>query len=537
MRPTCRRRARSTRLYAARRTTQRAGRCRRRARTGFRVWAPTARSAALCLYDNGTRRSHGPCAAAARCQRPASGPPPCLADLSGKYYTYLVDVFVPGTGIVRNRVTDPYSIGLTTDSKRSYIADLDAPALKPAGWDAAPRPAPLAAQTDMSIYELHVRDFSIGDGRCRRRIAASTSPSPTPSRNGMRHLRALGEAGLTDVHLLPVFDIATIPEARLHDAHRSRSRAGQRCATSRGDGAGRARLLQLGLRPVSLQRARRQLRHRRGRCRRAHPRVPRDGDGAARRRPARGHGRGLQPHHRVGTARALGARPHRARLLPAPGCERQSRTLDLLRQHRHRTSDDGEADDRFGRAVGEALPHRFVPLRPDGPPAARSDGGRAAARGCRGGTPHQPDRRRLELRRDRRRQALRAGLAALAQRFGHRHLQRPRARRAARRRLLRQRRRRHHGAGLPQRPVLRAQCLARRQAHAQPTCCALPISRASASPARCAITGCTTADGSEKALSRDRLQGSARRLRGAARRSRQLRREPRQPDPVRHQRR
>jgi hypothetical protein len=30
-------------------------------------------------------------------------------DRRGGYYTYLVDVFVPGTGIVRNRVTDPYS--------------------------------------------------------------------------------------------------------------------------------------------------------------------------------------------------------------------------------------------------------------------------------------------------------------------------------------------------------------------------------------------------------------------------------------------
>ena len=29
----------------------------------------------------------------------------------------------------------------------------------------------------------------------------------------MRHLRALAEAGLTDVHLLPVFDFATVPEA------------------------------------------------------------------------------------------------------------------------------------------------------------------------------------------------------------------------------------------------------------------------------------------------------------------------------------
>ena len=31
--------------------------------------------------------------------------------------------------------------------------------------------------------------------------------------NGMRHLAALSATGLTDVHLLPVFDFATVPEA------------------------------------------------------------------------------------------------------------------------------------------------------------------------------------------------------------------------------------------------------------------------------------------------------------------------------------
>src|SRR5690606_11384375 len=30
--------------------------------------------------------------------------------------------------------------------------------------------------------------------------------------HGMRHLKALAEAGLTDIHLLPVFDFATVPE-------------------------------------------------------------------------------------------------------------------------------------------------------------------------------------------------------------------------------------------------------------------------------------------------------------------------------------
>ena len=62
-------------------------------------------------------------------------------DLSGKYYRYAVDVIADGVGLVRNAVTDPYSVSLTTDSKRSYIANLAAPYLKPAGWDGAKPPA------------------------------------------------------------------------------------------------------------------------------------------------------------------------------------------------------------------------------------------------------------------------------------------------------------------------------------------------------------------------------------------------------------
>ncbi|HWS77723.1 MAG TPA: alpha-1,6-glucosidase domain-containing protein, partial [Thermomonas sp.] len=112
-----------------------------------------------------------------------------------------------------NRVTDPYSVSLTTDSARSYIADLGDPALKPAGWDQAKRPPAAAANTEMAIYELHVRDFSIGDASVpqvnRGKYLAFTDTESA----GMRHLRALGEAGITDIHLLPVFDIATIPES------------------------------------------------------------------------------------------------------------------------------------------------------------------------------------------------------------------------------------------------------------------------------------------------------------------------------------
>jgi pullulanase len=110
-------------------------------------------------------------------------------------------------------------------------------------------------------------------------------------------------------------------------------------------------------------------------------------------------------------------------------------------------------------AVVWARDHRIdLPLRPDGPPAARGDGAAAARRECRGRPPHPPDRRRLELRRGGQRRALRAGLAAVAQRQRHRHLQRPRARRRARRQRRRQRRvDQIQQPGLRQRPALRPQ--------------------------------------------------------------------------------
>ncbi len=180
--------------------------------TGFKVWAPTARAVSLCLYPTGRSKAieQQPMRRDATTglwstQRPG--------DLSGSYYAYLVDVFVPGVGTVRNRVTDPYSVSLSVDSKRSYIADLGAGALKPDGWDATPFPNKVKTQTDMSIYELHVRDFSINDASVAAAHRGKYLAFTERDSRGMRHLRALSDAGLTDVHLLPVFDFATVPES------------------------------------------------------------------------------------------------------------------------------------------------------------------------------------------------------------------------------------------------------------------------------------------------------------------------------------
>jgi pullulanase/glycogen debranching enzyme len=64
----------------------------------------------------------------------------------------------------------------------------------------------------MQIYELHLRDFSASDESVPLAHRGKYLAFADRESNGMRHLRALAAAGITDVHLLPVFDIATIPE-------------------------------------------------------------------------------------------------------------------------------------------------------------------------------------------------------------------------------------------------------------------------------------------------------------------------------------
>ena len=182
--------------------------------TRFALWAPTAQAVAVCRYP-------GPEAPAVervpmhRDDATGAWRATLPRNLTGSSYTYLVDVVVPGVGRVRNRVTDPYAISLSTDSRRAWIGDLSArdPRTTPPGWATDRAPDTVHAPTDLAVYELHVRDFSAGD---------TTVPAPHRGKYlafthgqsaGMRHLRALAQAGITDVHLLPVFDFATVPEA------------------------------------------------------------------------------------------------------------------------------------------------------------------------------------------------------------------------------------------------------------------------------------------------------------------------------------
>ncbi|MFC4452196.1 pullulanase-type alpha-1,6-glucosidase [Deinococcus sonorensis] len=175
------------------------------------LWAPTAQSVQLRLSDAaGTGEQTLPMT------RNAQGVWSIAGDASwkGRSYRYEVKVYAPSTGKVEtNLVTDPYSVALTLNSERSVIADLSDAAQKPAGWDALKKPA-LASVNDLSIYELHLRDFSASDPTVPAAQRGTYLAFTQVNSSGMQHLRALATAGLKAVHLLPTFDIATIEENR-----------------------------------------------------------------------------------------------------------------------------------------------------------------------------------------------------------------------------------------------------------------------------------------------------------------------------------
>ena len=180
----------------------------------FRLWAPTAKSVSLNVYAG----ADTPTASTVAMTRDAASgvwsyTAPNAAWTNRGYYTYTVNVLSrwAGNGVVTNVVTDPYSLSLNANGKRTFVANLDSAALKPASWDGHEIPK-LDHPTDISLYELQVRDFSANDltvpSAHRGKFMAFTDTES----NGMRHLRKLQKAGLSHIHLLPSFDIASVNE-------------------------------------------------------------------------------------------------------------------------------------------------------------------------------------------------------------------------------------------------------------------------------------------------------------------------------------
>ena len=207
-------------------------------RPSFALWAPTAQAVTLLTWETGDPLGSVP---------EVSGPPrrtPAVRTADGRWvvgnhpdqpadaderetsgtadapiaagcqYLWEVRVYVPSTlQVETNIVTDPYSTALTTDSTRSVAVDLADPRLSPKQWAETPAPA-VRNDSARSIYELHLRDFSAADETVPPELRGTYRAFTVAGSAGVRHLAELAQAGMNTIHLLPTFDIATIPEHR-----------------------------------------------------------------------------------------------------------------------------------------------------------------------------------------------------------------------------------------------------------------------------------------------------------------------------------
>ncbi|HLP05703.1 MAG TPA: type I pullulanase [Paludibacter sp.] len=178
----------------------------------FRVWAPTATQVKVLLYDNGYE---GGAYKTYDMDRAENGTWTLKIDenLKGKFYTFQIRINEKWM----NETPGIWVKATGANGKRAAIIDFAD--TNPDGWENDTRPKQKNF-TDIILYELHVRDFSMSPNsgiKNRGKYLAFTetgTKSPAGESTGIDHLK---ELGVTHVNLLPVFDFASIDETRLND--------------------------------------------------------------------------------------------------------------------------------------------------------------------------------------------------------------------------------------------------------------------------------------------------------------------------------
>lgn len=173
--------------------------------TTFKVWAPTAQQMSVVIYDSHDNQKGE--RVPLEFGEKGVWSLKLKGDLEGRFYNYLVT-----HGKKTIEVVDPYARATGINGQRGQIVDLTK--TNPAGWEQLAW-LPLENPVDAVIYEVHVRDFSSSPtsgikakGQYLGVIEEGTT-TPQGVVTGLDHLK---ELGVTHLHLLPIFDFATVDE-------------------------------------------------------------------------------------------------------------------------------------------------------------------------------------------------------------------------------------------------------------------------------------------------------------------------------------
>lgn len=173
--------------------------------TTFKVWAPTASSVALNLFKKGDgvdayksvdmkRGEKGVWSYTEECGH-------------GTYYTYTVS-----TAVGTQEATDPYAKAAGVNGNRSMVVDLSL--TDPEGFENSRLENNINSYSEAVIWEVHVRDFSnkIADSLYKGKYLAFTETGLKNEHGVSVGVDYLKNLGITHVHLLPVYDYATVDE-------------------------------------------------------------------------------------------------------------------------------------------------------------------------------------------------------------------------------------------------------------------------------------------------------------------------------------
>ena len=176
--------------------------------TKFTVWSPMATGARVKLYRQDLERQNPVSSVAMTSNGDGTWSVTVPGNKVGMYYTFQVEV----NGKWCNETPGIFAQAVGINGKRAVVVDMKS--TDPEGWNADKSPV-LNSASDIVLYEMHYRDFSIDKSSGIHDRGKFLSLTETGTKNpaglstGIDHLK---ELGVTHVHLLPSFDFGSIDE-------------------------------------------------------------------------------------------------------------------------------------------------------------------------------------------------------------------------------------------------------------------------------------------------------------------------------------
>ncbi len=198
--------------------------------TRFKVWSPVAEKIEVNIYKEGIGDNLIKAIPMSKADK-GIFEVTVSEDLVDKFYTYSVTIpnllevdrdnpdnvryaYSDEGKTVTNEVVDIYAKAVSVNGNRGMIVDLETTNPKNFENDVKPE---LKSFADMSIYEVHVRDFStsITSGmKNKGKFLAFTEEGTKNEFGQATGIDYLKELGVSHVHLLPSYDYETIDESK-----------------------------------------------------------------------------------------------------------------------------------------------------------------------------------------------------------------------------------------------------------------------------------------------------------------------------------